>query len=92
VHSSLRDQFTWAFRDSGEIIVSAEALATASVVIWPYQREAPVGFVPVDGEWAFTRSLPSPARDGLTLLQWLSDRSTLAFRVDRLAVYTRSGQ
>ncbi len=91
VHPSLAEDAVWPFRDSGTLIVASLVPPSASYIIWPSDATAPEGFVPVEGDWALTRSIRTPTADTLDYLHWLLDRNTLAARPDRIAVYTRPG-
>ncbi len=92
IHDSLKDQATWPFRDSGNVVFASRVPIDAAFVVWPATLPAPAGLKAVEGNFALTASLHTPLNDGLDYLHWLIQRNTLAIRPATVAVYTRQGQ
>lgn len=91
IHPRLERDLTWAFRDSGELIVASGSVPDASVVIWPADLAAPEGYSVLDGEWAVLRERQGPDADFLDYLRWLANRNTLPTGRVPVTVYLKAG-
>jgi hypothetical protein len=90
VHPDYRDDVTWAFRDSGTIVIASRVPSGAGIVIWPPTLPQPDGYVPVTGDWALVRTIEPPTGGFLDYLNWFSDRNGVVTRNEAVAVYTGS--
>lgn len=91
IHPRFEQDLTWAFRDSGELIVASGSVPDASVVIWPADLAAPEGYSVLDGEWAILRERQGPDADFLDYLRWLANRNTLPTGRVPVTVYLKAG-
>lgn len=92
IHSDFREQMSWPFRDSGDILVATSSDASAVVAIWPATEPAPEGFSILDGTWGFLEVRHAPSGDFLDYLRWLSNRNVLRNTFVPVAVYLRTAQ
>lgn len=94
VHPRLADDVTWAFRDSGTIVVASPVALPqdATFVVWPADLPPPDGFVPVSGDWSLIREFASPADGLLDYLAWYTDRNSVEIRPEPIAVYSRASE
>ena len=90
IHSSLRDDATWPFRDSGDVVFASRVPPLAAVLVWPATAARPDGFSVVEGDWALVREMEPPTSGFLDVLRWYVDRNTLAVSPAAVAVYTRA--
>jgi hypothetical protein len=90
IHSSLREDATWPFRDSGDVVFASRVPPLAAVLVWPASAPRPDGFSVVEGNWALTREMDPPTSGFLDLLHWYVDRNTLAVSPAAVAVYTKA--
>jgi hypothetical protein len=90
VHPSLRDDLTWAFRDSGTIVVSSRIPADAGFVVWPLNLPRPEGFVALEGRWVLKQEVEPPTGGGLQYLRWLIDRHSVQINPSLVAVYVKA--
>jgi len=91
VHPRFELDLTWAFRDSGELVISSGPVPDASVVVWPADGEAPEGYSILDGDWTVLRERRGPDADLLHYLRWLSNRNTLSVGRVPVIVYLKAG-
>lgn len=91
IHPRLEQDLTWAFRDSGEVIIASGRVPDASVVIWPGDLAAPEGYSVLDGEWSILRERRGPDTDFLDYLRWLANRNTLPTGRVPVIVYLKAG-
>lgn len=91
IHPQLERDLTWAFRDSGELVVASGSVPDASVVIRPAGLAAPEGYSVLDGEWAVLRERQGPDTDFLDYLRWLANRNTLPTGRVPVTVYLKAG-
>lgn len=94
VHPDLADDITWAFRDSGTIVIASPLALPpdATFVVWPSELSPPPGFVPVSGDWALTREFVPPTGSLLDYLAWYTDRDSVEIRPEPIAVYSRASE
>lgn len=91
VHPRFERDFTWAFRDSGELVISSGQVPGAAVMVWPADAEAPEGYSVLDGEWMVLRERRGPDADFLDYLRWLANRNTLSVGRVPVIVYLKAG-
>ncbi len=92
VHPDFREEMTWSFRDSGDIILASRAPADAAVLVWPADAPRPDGFNSLDGEWSFLRKPVPPTANWLQYLRWFTNRNVLAHTQDPVVVYVKARQ
>jgi hypothetical protein len=92
VHPRYEHTITWAFRDSGTIIIASQVPLTAVALVWPPDAPAPDGFSIVDGEWALLRERSGPEGGQLDYLRWYFNRNTLGVGSVPVHVYLRGGE
>ena len=90
IHSNFREEMTWPFRDSGDIVLATSVGADATIVIWPASEPAPEGFSVLDGQWGFLEIRHAPDGGFLDYLRWLSNRNSLRNTFVPVAVYQRT--
>jgi hypothetical protein len=88
IHPRLREDATWPFRDSGDIVVASTPPLDAAVILWPPDLPPPEGFATLEGDWALIRRVVEPTSDWLDYLNWMLDRSTLTVRSEPILVFT----
>jgi hypothetical protein len=86
------DQLTWAFRDSGSLVLASRVPADATFVIWPLDAPAPEGMSPVDGRWALAQDIEPPGAYWLDYVRWYIDRHSLRVRPASVALYVKGTQ
>ncbi len=91
VHPRFELDLTWAFRDSGELVISSGPVPDASVIVWPADGEAPEGYSILDGDWTVLTERRGPDADLLDYLRWLSNRNTLSVGRVPVIVYLKAG-
>lgn len=92
VHDSIRDDITWPFRESGDLIGATNVPSEATVVIWPTDLPAPPGLAALDGTWSLVRTVPAPTGSFLRYVRWFADRNYLENRTEPIAVYVRASE
>ena len=92
IHTSFREEMTWPFRDSGDIVLATSVGADATIVIWPASESAPEGFGVLDGQWGFLEIRHAPEGGFLDYLRWLSNRNSLRNTFVPVAVYQRTNE
>ncbi|HEY5476472.1 MAG TPA: hypothetical protein VIK11_07120 [Tepidiformaceae bacterium] len=92
VHTSLADDITWPFRDSGTLVVATRIPPDAMVAIWPQGLAKPDGMDPLEGDWALATEVDQPAGTFLQYLHWLIDRRSVTTSPLGIAVYVRTPQ
>jgi len=92
IHPSLEREITWAFRDSGALVIAAPPPLETAVLIWPANLPQPEGFLPLEGQWALTEAVHTPSDTLLDYLHWLIDRNSLAVTPERIAIYVRASE
>jgi hypothetical protein len=90
IHSNFREEMTWPFRDSGDIVLATSVGADATIVIWPSTEPVPEGFSVLDGQWGFLEIRHAPDGGFLDYLRWLSNRNSLRNTFVPVAVYQRT--
>lgn len=90
VHPLLEPELTWAFRDSGDIVIASRPEASAAIILWPADLPAPEGFELLEGNWALTHEVETPTDRVLRGLHWLFDRNTLETMPRAIAVYAKA--
>lgn len=91
VHPRFEIDLTWAFRDSGELVISSGPVPDASVIVWPADGDAPEGYSILDGDWTVLTERRGPDADLLDYLRWLSNRNTLSVGRVPVIVYLKAG-
>ncbi len=91
VHPRFELDLTWAFRDSGELVISSGQVPDASVIVWPAEGEVPEGYSILDGDWTVLSERRGPDADFLYYLRWLSNRNTLSVGRVPVIVYLKAG-
>ena len=91
VHPRFELDLTWAFRDSGDLVISSGPVPDASVIVWPADGEAPEGYSILDGDWTVLTERRGPDADFLHYLRWLSNRNTLSVGRVPVIVYLKAG-
>lgn len=92
VHESFRDEMTWPFRASGDIILATRAPGDAAVLAWPKDAPKPDGYNALDGDWSFLRKPVPPTDSWLKYLRWFTNRNALANTQDAVVVYVKAKQ
>ena len=92
VHPRYEQAITWAFRESGEVIIASQVPFTAVAVVWPTELPPPEGFSIVDGEWALLRERTGPEGGLLDYLRWYFNRNTLGVGSTPVSVYLKGGE
>lgn len=92
VHPTFERDITWAFRDSGTLIVASRVPETADVVLWPSGASRPEGYAPLAGDWNVSFDPPVPSGDLLDYLRWFMNRNVLAAKPLPIAVYVKGAQ
>jgi hypothetical protein len=89
VHSSLQQDITWPFRNSGTLLVATRVPDDASVIIWPAAVAAPTGYAPLAGDWNLELKPSAPPNDFLKALRWFTNRNSLPIAPTAVAVYVK---
>jgi hypothetical protein len=92
IHADFEKEMTWAFRDSGEVVLATRIPPDATVVVWPAVEGPPDGYATLDGIWSLQEHRFGPSGGFLDYLRWLTKRNSLPNTVDPVAVYLRTGQ
>ena len=88
IHERYREQLTWPFRASPEVVLASQVPADAGVVIWPIEAPPPEGFVALEGRWVLERSLAGPT-SVLEAIHWFGQRNSLSEELELVVIYVR---
>ncbi len=92
IHPRFERDLTWAFRDSGDLVIASGPVPGAAVMVWPVEADPPEGYSVLDGEWTVLRERRGPDGGFLGYLRWLSNRNTLSVGRVPVIVYLKADQ
>lgn len=91
VDPSLWPDLTWAFRNSGDVVVASRVPATAGAAILPQDAPKPEGMNPIDGEWNILDEMHPPTGSLSDYYGWFTNRGTVVATPVQVSVYVRAG-